>query len=759
MSFVIQRASGRGLALTQVRSDLLRIGRGTNAELRSENPAVALEHAVIETDANGFTITDKGSITGTYVNRRPVETARLSRGDVIEIGDLRIEVQVIEPGKPLFVRVGSTSAAAGMVADDDDDVVVAPGAGGARGGVLKAPKIDYVDAFQLKRAWLTKLSLIGILLIIAFLAVAEVTKPEKQTAFMPGGVSSAHARAKNANGESIAKDCSACHDPWRGVSDASCTECHGKLPHAEQQNAAPACADCHSEHRGVARLAASADATCVSCHGNILAHVKDPALLSARPKDVLTITSFGDQHPDFLPRSDPDTLLFNHALHLKAGGIFNGEGRREELQCVQCHKLVESKGKADPVVLKFRDDCQRCHKLTFDPRFPDVEVPHGGDPGLVYGFVLATYAGNRDIVGKSPEEIRRILTSRPPVAPDERAVLNAEQVIKTKCSKCHIIERAGTRIAAKPPDIPTRWLLHAKFTHTQHRNLACESCHEKARQSRNTADVLMPIRKDCTGCHGGKSAKTSSSCATCHDYHERSRLLLTKMAPSFRKGPRAARAVGGESGMLETVLLWAIVLLLLVVLVPAGLALFQRIRAGELDRVAGVRSAPPPPPQASAKIPPLQAAEAAAAPAAPASAPLPAPAAAPPPKAADADATRMNVKAPSQQEAGATEMVQWYGLLQCTSGALEGQRFVVDEGGLYIGRDASLSQIAISDNRISKRHVRIVPRDGKVLAIDQNSTNGTFLGKAGGERITEHQLKRGDILVLADNAATFLYQI
>ena len=119
----------------------------------------------------------------------------------------------------------------------------------------------------------------------------------------------------------------------------------------------------------------------------------------------------------------------------------------------------------------------------------------------------------------------------------------------------------------------------------------------------------------------------------------------------------------------------------------------------------------------------------------------------------------MNAKLPPEQEAGSTVMVQWYGLLQCTSGALEGQRFVVEEGGLYIGRDPALSQIAIADSRISKRHVRIVPRDGKVLAIDQNSTNGTFLGKAGGERITEHQLKRGDILVLADNAATFLYQI
>ncbi len=104
-------------------------------------------------------------------------------------------------------------------------------------------------------------------------------------------------------------------------------------------------------------------------------------------------------------------------------------------------------------------------------------------------------------------------------------------------------------------------------------------------------------------------------------------------------------------------------------------------------------------------------------------------------------------------------MVEWYGLIQCTGGALEGQRFVVEAGGLYIGRDPSLSQVAIPDNRISKRHIRIIPRDGKVWAIDQNSTNGTFLGKPGGERITEHQLKRGDTLVLADNAATFVYQI
>jgi hypothetical protein len=203
---------------------------------------------------------------------------------------------------------------------------------------------------------------------------------------------------------------------------------------------------------------------------------------------------------------------------------------------------------------------------------------------------------------------------------------------------------------------------------------------------------------------------------------------------------------GDESGMIEKVLLLAIVLLLLVVLIPAGIALVQRIRAGTPERPVDRRPAAEVP---TAKIPPLQGSEA------------PPPAAAPPapPLEPKAGATIMAPMPAPQPEGGATVMVEWYGLLQCTAGALEGQRFIVDERGLYIGRDPAMSQITIADNRISKRHVRIIPRDGKVMAIDQNSTNGTFLGKAGGERITEVQLKRGDVLVLADNAATFVYSI
>jgi pSer/pThr/pTyr-binding forkhead associated (FHA) protein len=60
---------------------------------------------------------------------------------------------------------------------------------------------------------------------------------------------------------------------------------------------------------------------------------------------------------------------------------------------------------------------------------------------------------------------------------------------------------------------------------------------------------------------------------------------------------------------------------------------------------------------------------------------------------------------------------------------------------------------------VSKRHLRIVPRNGRVWAIDESSTNGTFLANHGNERVSEVQLRRGDTLVLAEGAATFVYQI
>ena len=764
MSFVLQRVTGRGLVLNQVSGEVLRIGRGTSAELRSENPAVALDHAVIEGDDAGYTITDKGSITGTYVNKKPVESARLAKGDVIEIGDLHVEVQLATPHRPLFLRVVSTAppdkkvAAEDFTGDDEDDE--APDA--RAGGSVRAPKIDYASAFRLRRPYFTKVSLIAFLVIVALVVLAEVTLPGNQTAFMPGAVSSAHAWERDPSGRTIAKDCRACHDPWRGVVDQRCLECHVKKPHAAIQAETPLCTSCHPEHRAAATLAG---AKCVSCHGNLREHVKPGAVL--RPA-IAHINAFGDAHPEFTWPPDTDILAFNHRLHLRPAGIFNGQGKREVLQCPACHKLVETRGKLDPRPLKFATDCARCHKLTFDLRFPDAEVPHGGDPGLVYGFVLAIDSGNQDIAGKSPEEIRRILTARPPPSVGEGAWLNAEQVINKKCTLCHELRRSGGRLVVTPPVIRARWLERAQFTHTAHGSLECVSCHESARSSTLTRDVLMPSRKDCVSCHSRPGDK-KATCIACHEYHERTGKLLTKMAAGFTRGTvaRTPMPTGGGAGMLGTVFLVAIGLLLLVVLVPVSLAIYQRLRVPTDERGGGRRSsvlpstvripvlkissAQPSVPDVQPTVPPEP-----AAPAPLAQPPAPAPREPVPPMS---DSTVIIQRDDQTPAPSATEQMQWYGLLLCTTGPLEGQRFIIEEEGFYIGRDPALSQVVINDTRISKRHVRIMPRDGKVHAIDQGSTNGTFFRTAQSERITDVQLKRGDTIVLADNVATFVYQI
>jgi pSer/pThr/pTyr-binding forkhead associated (FHA) protein len=744
MSFLLQRVRGGALTLAEVAGDVLRIGRGTRAALRSDNPAVSLDHATIAHDAAGYTLTDLGSLTGTYVNGRPVETARLAKGDVVEIGDLRIEVQMADAAKPFFARVTSTVAAAQAVEEEEEEQK--PKAG-PRGGVVTAPKVDYVTAYRLQRPYLTKLSLMALLLIAVFAFLAELTSaPQKQTIFMPGGVSSAHMRALDANNQPIAKNCQACHDPFKGVTDAKCIACHTKEPHAPTQKAGPPCLSCHAEHRGAAKLATLPDTRCTSCHADLAAHdTRVPAPAAAH------IVVFDANHPDIERPPDTDTLKFNHALHLQVRGIFNAEGKREVLQCVQCHKLVADKaGRWDPKPIAFATDCQRCHRLTFDARFPNAEVPHGGDPGIVYGFLVGMYSGDSSLAAKSTEEVRRIIASRPMTrSAGESAVVSAEHVIKAKCSLCHELQTVKGRLVATHPVMRTRWIVHARFSHSEpHR--ACETCHAGARRSALTADVLMPRVANCAACHAPREGKAASTCLTCHEYHERSRNGLTKVSaavvlPGVRSYGSSLLG-GGRPGMLGWIFLAAIVVLLVVVLVPVAIALIRRVsRRDETPPLSRLpRSAPPPPPMQ----PPTDVPTAKVLPA------VSAPPAAPPPQPTAGESTEFI--APARE---GTEMVQWYGMLVCTAGPIEGKRFIIEEPGFYIGRDPALAQVVVADNRISKRHVRIVIRDGKVHAVDQDSTNGTFLGKAGGERVTDVQLRKGDTLILADNAATFTYQI
>jgi pSer/pThr/pTyr-binding forkhead associated (FHA) protein len=778
MSFLIQRAAGRGLTLTQIQGDVLRIGRGTNQELRSDNPAVALEHAIVELDAAGYLITDKGSITGTYVNKKPVESSRLGKGDLIEIGDLRIEVQLADPEKPLFLRVVTARTATVFVEEEEEEAAaVAVAAPGAR--VVKAKRIDYAGAYRLSRPWMTKLSATAILLIVGLTVIGMVIEPQRQAAFMPGGLSSAHSTAR-LGGHAVADNCGSCHSAWQSVSSAKCLDCHPRSPHATLEKKPPECFSCHAEHRGATKLAEIPDVSCRSCHADLTAHVRVPAAELASLRfaqgrysfaSIARIRDFGTSHPELVYPKDTDTLRFNHKLHLQPRGIFGGDGKREVLQCASCHALTATRDKVDPMAIDFEQHCQRCHRLTFDDRYPNEQVPHGGDNMKVYGAVFAASSGAAAIVGKPLAEVRRILSTRAAGAPEQQAYLRkANFVFRDKCAVCHKIETRGQQLAAVPPVIPATWLASAGFTHGKHQTVDCETCHRGVRESVSTADVLMPRRAECMTCHSprGETAQAGSSCRTCHEYHLHTK--RTVVAASLAQAGMGGLGSGGR--MLQGLLLALIVILLLVVLLPVGIALFQRLRPdrGTTAPPAPPKPAPPPPrtpspelstdrvPRQSAAPPPDIAPSAATSRIAAFKVPDAPPAEAPrriepEPNIPGIASTRVdNPPAPGE----GTEMVQWNGMLHCTGGALEGQRFIIEDDGFYIGRDPALSKVVIPDSRISKRHVRIVPRDGRVWAIDQGSTNGTFLKD---QRITEVQLKRGDTLVLGDNAAVFVYQI
>jgi hypothetical protein len=183
--------------------------------------------------------------------------------------------------------------------------------------------------------------------------------------------------------------------------------------------------------------------------------------------------------------------------------------------------------------------------------------------------------------------------------------------------------------------------------------------------------------------------------------------------------------------MFTTILLIAIAVLLVVVLLPVGIAAAKKISQRDT-------TLPPRPPRETVKIPPLPP---------------------PQPEPEPTEMIKLDDTGAAASEPQGTTMMQWYGMLVCTSGPCEGQHFPIEEDGFYIGREPALATVVINDARVSKRHLRIIPRSGKVFAVDQNSTNGTFLKSAPGQRVTEVQLKRGDEIVLADNAAAFRYQI
>ncbi len=66
------------------------IGRSPDCDIFLDDVTVSRRHAVLIARDGDFLIEDQGSLNGTYVNRRRIESERLESGDEVQVGKYRL---------------------------------------------------------------------------------------------------------------------------------------------------------------------------------------------------------------------------------------------------------------------------------------------------------------------------------------------------------------------------------------------------------------------------------------------------------------------------------------------------------------------------------------------------------------------------------------------------------------------------------------------------------------------------------------------
>jgi pSer/pThr/pTyr-binding forkhead associated (FHA) protein len=66
------------------------IGRSPESEVFLDDVTVSRDHALIVRRGSEYYLDDCGSLNGTYINRRRIESQRLSDGDELQIGKYKL---------------------------------------------------------------------------------------------------------------------------------------------------------------------------------------------------------------------------------------------------------------------------------------------------------------------------------------------------------------------------------------------------------------------------------------------------------------------------------------------------------------------------------------------------------------------------------------------------------------------------------------------------------------------------------------------
>jgi pSer/pThr/pTyr-binding forkhead associated (FHA) protein len=89
-TLVIRAGGGRSGEVFNVSGERMAIGRSPDAEVFLDDVTVSRNHALLVRRRDGLYIDDLGSLNGTYVNRRRIESHRLADGDEIQVGKYKL---------------------------------------------------------------------------------------------------------------------------------------------------------------------------------------------------------------------------------------------------------------------------------------------------------------------------------------------------------------------------------------------------------------------------------------------------------------------------------------------------------------------------------------------------------------------------------------------------------------------------------------------------------------------------------------------
>jgi hypothetical protein len=89
-ALVVRAGGGRVGESFLLEGDRMTIGRRPDSDIFLDDVTVSRDHALVVRRGEDFDLDDLGSLNGTYVNRRRIDSHRLADGDELQVGKYKL---------------------------------------------------------------------------------------------------------------------------------------------------------------------------------------------------------------------------------------------------------------------------------------------------------------------------------------------------------------------------------------------------------------------------------------------------------------------------------------------------------------------------------------------------------------------------------------------------------------------------------------------------------------------------------------------